>query len=107
MENLTNAFNYIFRQTVIFYVDRKNYLENFGSVELVPKSVTKSEIYRAYLASLYAIILELQQNELLIYDIVILSDDVEQTSRNLFEKTVYPLIESYLREQGIRVTNVG
>ena len=105
VENLTNVFNYIFKQTLEFYVERKNYLENIGRVEVVPKCITKNEIYRAFLASLYVIIMELQQNELHIYDVVVLSDDVEQTSLDLFEKTVYPQMKSALNEQRILVVD--
>lgn len=104
MEDLTNVFNYIFGHTVQFYIERKNYLENIGNVEIVPKNITKQEIHRAYLSSLYAIIVELQQDELLINEKVVLSDDVEQTSKELF-KNIYPQIESALISEGVDVIN--
>lgn len=105
VNNLTNVFDYIFTQTVNFYIERKNYLENIGMLECVPKNITKQEIHRAYLSSLYSIILELQQNELYIYDAVVLSDEVNNTSLQLFENKIYPQIESSLINKGVKVIN--
>lgn len=103
MENLTNEFNYIFKQTVDFYIDRKNYIENIGHVEVVPKRITKDEIKRAYFASIYAFIIELQCNELFIHNVVVLSDSVEQTATKLFNDELYPYMEAYLNTKGIAV----
>ena len=106
MEDLTKEFNYIFTQTVEFYIDRKNYIENIGRTEVIPKSITKEEIKRAYYASIYALIITLQSNELFINGVVILSDSVEQTASQVFDNKLYPLMESYLiNTKGISVTN--
>ena len=105
MEDLTDVFNYILKQTVHFYIERKNYLENIDRTERVPKNITKQEIHRAYLSSLYAMIEELQLNELYINEKVVLSDDVEQTSKELFNNIIYPQMKSALNNQGVTVIN--
>lgn len=105
MNNLTNEFDFIFEMTVNQYIERKNFIENIGKTSIVPKNITKTEIYRAYMASIYALIIELQCNELLIHDIVILSDSPFETSRQLFEGTLYPRMASCLRQKGIEVIN--
>lgn len=103
MKDLTKEFNYIFTQTVEFYVDRKNYLENIGHVEVVPKRITKDEIKRAYFASIFALIIELQCDELRINNVVILCDSVEQSATKPFNDISYPYMEAYLRAKGIDV----
>lgn len=105
MENLTNEFDFVFKLTVEQYIDRKNYIENIGKLSIVPKSITKFEIYRSYMASIYALIIELQCNELLIHGEVILSDSAFETSDKLFEKELYPTMVLYLTQKGINVIN--
>lgn len=106
MEDLTKEFNYIFTLTVDFYIERKHFIENIGHLERVPKSITKDEIKRAYFASIYALILELQCDELIIGNDVILSDSVEQSASQLFNEKLYPQMEAYLmNSKGVNVTN--
>ena len=103
MKNLTQEFNYIFKQTIDYYVNRKKFMENIGSVEVVPVKITKNEITRAYFASIYTFIITLQCNELYIHDEVILSDSVEQSATQLFNEKLYPYIEAYLENNGVTV----
>lgn len=104
MKDLTTDFNKIFRITVEQYIDRKNAIENIGKTTLVPKSITKREIYCAYMATICSIIMILKINELCIYDVVIRPDCVLETPSQLFEEKLYPIMESYLtKEKGVKV----
>lgn len=98
MSDLKEEFELCFRKTTELYIDVKNFADNIGSTELIPKRITRKEILYTFYLTINAYFTECDEDEILLHGIIVLRDNIFETALPIFNK-IYPKMELYLKNE--------
>lgn len=105
MSDLKDEFGFCFRKTTELYIDIKNFVDNIGSTNLIPKSITKQEILYTFYLTINACFTECNEDEILLHDTILYRDKIFETAMPIFNM-IYPKMESYLTNEKNVIVNI-